>query len=424
MSVLVFGVIIAVLLLFGLPIVYAFLGASLAYFLANGMNVLHAFRITILGANSFVFLAIPFFILTAEFMNYGKISDALFDLANKLVGHIPGGLSHVNILTSVFFAGMSGSAIADMGGIGSLSFRAMDREGFPKPYSAAVTVSSSIIGPIIPPSITMVVYGGLTQASVGALFLGGVIPGLLMGIVLSVYCFFVSRRRGYPRSARPRSLGEVWLAFKRSSLPLMTPVILLGGIYLGVFTPTEAAGVAAFYSLILLLASGKASLRGFITVGKNVVRTTAKTLTVIASVALFSWIISIEKVPQMVYDLIVAYDLSRVQFLIVVNIVLLILGCFLPVFVTLLAFIPIIIPIASSLGISLVHFGVIVVVNLMIGSTTPPFGLQLFLAKAILNVEISDVLKEIWPMIIGLVIVVLLATFVEPLVMFLPNTMR
>jgi len=424
MNILAFGILSTVLIALGSPIVFAFLGASAAYFLFNGIDIAHAFRIVMGGANSFIFLSIPFFILTAELLNYGKISKNIFDFSNLFVGHIPGGLSHVNILTSIFFAGMSGSAIADMGGIGTLSYRAMVDEGFPRPYSAAVTVSSAIIGPIIPPSIPMVIYGSLVQASIGALFLGGVIPGLLMGLSLSLYCFFISIKRGYPKRTKATSIGEIWSSLKLTIWPLLTPVILLGGIYSGVFTPTEAAVVATLYSMVLLLFEKNVSLRGLAKIGNNVVRVTAQTVIIIATVALFNWIISIERIPDMVLAFMNNLSLNKVQFLLVTNVLFLILGCFLPTMVLLVAIVPILAPVAAAMGVSLVHFGVIITLNLMIGNTTPPFGMQLFLARSFLKVEINEMLKELWPLIGCLVAVLLLITYIEPLVMFLPNLMR
>ena len=417
----VFFLVILILVLLGCPIVPAFLTGSFIYFFINDISVFHALKIMFNGSLSFILLAVPFFILAAQIMNEGKITFRMFDFANKLVGHFPGGLSHVNILTSIIFSGMSGSAIADTSGVGAMSARAMMDKGFSRPFSTAVTISSAIIGPIIPPSIPIVIYAAVADVSVGQLFVAAIIPGLTMGLALFIYCWVISLKRNYPRTPRA-GFREIVVSFRKSVLALITPVILIGGIYSGIFTPTESAAVASLYAIGLSLAYERTvSPAKMFRIGVEVAKLSANILIVVASVSLFSWIVAVEEIPLLVSQWVAGMGLSRPSFLLAVNVILLISGCMLPTEVMLIVFVPIIMPVVTAFGIDPIHFGIIAIVNLMIGLNTPPFGLQLFVASAVLKVNVGDILKESWPMLACLMVVLLLITYVEPLVMFLPR---
>ncbi|OHD75498.1 MAG: hypothetical protein A3J97_13300 [Spirochaetes bacterium RIFOXYC1_FULL_54_7] len=421
MTLLIFALVVILLMAFGFPIFMALFCGSLSYMLLNGINMVIAVKQMISGVNSFILLAVPLFILAAQVMNGTNITKRLFDFSDKLVGHIPGGLSHVNILSSVIFSGMSGSAIADTAGIGHMAAESMIKKGFGKPYSAALTIASATIGPIIPPSIPMVIYAALSGASLGKLFLGGIIPGLLMAALLMLYCFGVAVKRKHPRSVKP-SFRELFLALRGAFLPLMTPVILLTGIYTGIFTPTEAAAVATLYALIIaLLTERDIKLKDLIGIGHKVVVSTGTIMIIIAAAQLFSWIIAREQIPKILTEWVIGANLSRGQVLLVLNIILLIFGCLFDTNTILLVFVPLMIPLLGPLGIDLVHFGVILCVNLMIGLCTPPFGMALFLISGLVKVGIMDILKELWPMLIALLAVLMMITWLPGLVLWLPG---
>lgn len=421
MTLLIFALVVILLMAFGFPIFMALFCGSLSYMVLNGINMVIAVKQMISGVNSFILLAVPLFILAAQVMNGTNITKRLFDFSDKLVGHIPGGLSHVNILSSVIFSGMSGSAIADTAGIGHMAAESMIKKGFGKPYSAALTIASATIGPIIPPSIPMVIYAALSGASLGRLFLGGIIPGLLMAALLMTYCFGVAIKRKHPRSVRP-SFRELFLALRGAFLPLMTPVILLTGIYTGIFTPTEAAAVATLYALIIaLLTERDIKLKDLIGIGHKVVVSTGTIMIIIAAAQLFSWIIAREQIPKILTEWVIGANLSRGQVLIVLNIILLVFGCLFDTNTILLVFVPMMVPMLGPLGIDLVHFGVILCVNLMIGLCTPPFGMALFLISGLVKVGIMDILKDLWPMLIALLAALVLITWLPGLVLWLPG---
>jgi len=416
-----FFVLTLILVLLGCPIVPAFLTGSFVYFFMNDLSIFHAMKIMFNGTLSFTLLAVPFFILAAQIMNHGKITFRMFDFANKLVGHFPGGLSHVNILTSIIFSGMSGSAMADTSGVGAMSARAMMEKGFSRPFSAAVTISSAIIGPIIPPSIPIVIYAWVADVSVASLFLAAIVPGLTMGLSLFIYCWAIAIKRNYPREDRA-GFSEIFFALRKSFLALITPVILIGGIYSGIFTPTESAAVASLYAIVLTLVYERSlSPSRLFRIGIEVTKLSANILIIAATVSLFSWIVAVEEIPQLFTQFINRMELTPPAFLLAVNVMLLVSGCILPTQVMLFVFIPIMMPAVLSFGIDPVHFGIVAIVNLMIGLNTPPFGLQLFVASGVLKVSVRDILKESWPMLICLMVVLLLITYVEPLVMFLPR---
>jgi tripartite ATP-independent transporter DctM subunit len=412
---------LVVLFSLGMPVVFSLMISSLVYLLLAGIDPRIIIQKIILGPDSFVLLAVPFFILAAQIMNSTGITKRIFRFASTIVGHFPGGLAHVNIVDSMIFAGMSGSAIADASGAGLMEIEAMVSQGYAKSYATAVSAASSTIGPIIPPSIPMVIYAVIAEASVGKLFLGGIIPGIMMGLAMMVITFFIARKRGFYRDRRA-TLKEFFDAFKGASLALSTVAILLGGIYTGVFTPTEAAAIAALYALFLgTVVYRELGLRDVFQIFSRIVISCGFITFIISTSAIFSWIIAREQVPQRLAEVMLSLTTSKPVILLIMNVLFLILGMLMDTNAIMLIFLPIVLPVVKSVGIDLVHFGVVVTLNLMIGLLTPPFGVLLFLLNGLTKVPIEDILREVFPYIIVLVFVLFLITYWEGLVMFLPN---
>jgi tripartite ATP-independent transporter DctM subunit len=398
--------------------------SSLVYLLLAGIDPRIVIQKIVLAPDSFVLLAVPFFILAAQIMNSTGVTKRIFRFASTIVGHFPGGLAHVNIVDSMIFAGMSGSAIADASGAGLMEIEAMVSQGYEKSYATAVSAASSTIGPIIPPSIPMVIYAVIAEASVGKLFLGGIIPGIMMGLAMMVITFFIARKRGFYRDRRA-TFREFIDAFKGAFLALTTVVILLGGIYTGIFTPTEAAAIAALYALFLgTVVYRELGLRDVFQIFSRIVISCGFITFIISTSAIFSWIIAREQVPQRLAEIMLSLTTNKYLVLLIMNILFLFLGMLMDTNAIMLIFLPIVLPVVKSVGIDLVHFGVVVTLNLMIGLLTPPFGVLLFLLNGLTKVPIEDILREVFPYIIVLVFVLFLITYWEGLVMFLPNLWR
>jgi len=369
---------------------------------------------------SFPILAVPLYILAANLMNQSKITDRLFDFAKHLVGFIPGGLGHVNVLASMIFAGMSGSALADAAGLGRIEIKAMLEDGYDPQFSAAITAASCTIGPVIPPSILMILYGMVAEESVAKLFVAGAIPGVLMGISLMILVYFIARKRRYPRSRFP-GLIKLGLSLVRAFPPLMTPVIIMGGIIGGIFTPTEAAVVVVFYAFTLGLVYHDLSFRAAYENLKRSGVNTGVILWIFTNAAIFSYILTIENLPQMAVQWMGSITSETWCALLILNIFLLVAGCFLDPTPLLLITAPVILPILMSFQINVVHFGVVMVLNVLIGLLTPPVGLALYVVVDIAKVSFSDVCKEIMPFYIPLITVLFLITYIPELTLFLPN---
>ncbi|HEX6704939.1 MAG TPA: TRAP transporter large permease [Albitalea sp.] len=418
------GVLLAGMLM-RMPIGFSMIASGIAYLAVKRQDLgLAAEQICNGLYNSYVLLAVPLFVLAANVMNAGTVSERLFDFCRILVGRMRGGLAQVDILVSVVFSGMSGSAIADAAGPGLVTIRQMLKKPEYSPgFAGAVVVASATLGPIIPPSIPMVIYGLVSGASVGALFLGGVIPGVLMALLMMAVVHFIAVRRDMPREAKV-PLAEWPSILFRGALPLSMPVVLLGGIYTGVFTPTEAAAVAACHALILAVIVYRAlDWRGLFGVVLESTRASAVITMVLAGSFMLNYAFTAEGVPQAMAQWVDALHLSRLQFLLLVNFMFLVLGCFLDVSVLLLVFVPMLLPSVKALGIDLVHFGVLVVLNMMIGLIHPPFGMLLFVTKALTGIPIGDMMKEGWLFIVMLLILLLAMTLYPPLVLWLPQTM-
>ena len=414
---------IVLLSVLGLPVGHAMIAGSVLYLGLAGLDMGTAAEQLINGMNgSFLLLAIPLFILAAEFMNAGSIMDRLLRFCNALVGRYRGGLAHVNVVQSIIFAGMSGSALADAASSGRVMQTLMTRDGrYPASFAAALTAVSSVIGPIIPPSIPMVLYALISDTSIGYLFLGGVIPGLLIGAVQMALIAFNAKRRNFPVEP-PIPLRE-WPRITWEALPaLLMPVILLGCLYSGVTTPTEAAAVAAAYALavsaILYRSVSWRDLYG------TLVRSSRITISIgmlIAGALVFNYVITVENIPKVVAALLKGWQMSPAMFLLVANVILLVLGCFLEGTTILLVILPVMLPTAQALGIDPVHFGVVAVVNVMLGLVTPPYGLLLFMMVKIADVSLTELVKEVMPFLAVMIGALALITYVPDLVLFLPR---
>lgn len=407
------------------PIGFSMIVSGVAYLAVKGQDIgLVAEQILNGLYNSYVLLAVPLFILAANLMNAGTVSDRIFDFCRILVGRMRGGLAQVDVLVSVIFSGMSGSAIADAAGPGLVTIKQMLKKPEYTPgFAGAIVVASATIGPIIPPSIPLVIYALVSGASVGALFLAGVVPGLLMAAVLMIAVHIIATRRNMPREA-PIPLTEWPAILFRGALPLSLPIVLLTGIYTGVFTPTEAAAVAALHALILAGVVYRAlTWKTFFGVIQESTRSSAVITLIIAGAFMMNYAFTAEGVPKMLADWVVDMHLGKVQFLLLVNILFLILGCFMDISVLLLVFVPILLPIATVLGIDLVHFGVVVVLNMMIGLIHPPFGMLLFVTNALTGISIKDMMREGWLFLVMLLLLLLALTLIPQIVLWLPQSM-
>jgi tripartite ATP-independent transporter DctM subunit len=417
-----FFVCLVLMLSLGFPIYLALTGASLLYIaLHPDLSLLLAVQRMVSAPDSFALLAVPFFILAGQIMNTGGVTRRIFAFARVLVGHFRGGLGYVNILASVIFAGMSGSALADAGGLGLVELKAMRDEGYDDDFSLGVTGASSTIGPIIPPSIPFVIFGAVANVSVAGLFIGGFLPGLLMALALSVMVFIVARHRNYPVRARA-TRAEVCAAFRHAYLALLMPVILIGGIWAGVFTPTEAALVSILYAVVVTgLFYRDLALTDIPRLMVETIRMVAPAMMIVAGASLFGWIMNYEKVDRVLLQALLGITTNKIAILLIVNAMLLFLGMFLEVISVIMLVLPIFQPIVQLLGIHPIHFGVILVLNLMIGLLTPPVGFVLYVLSAISNQSFGFVVRAVTPWVIPLIIALLLITLFPELALFLPR---
>jgi tripartite ATP-independent transporter DctM subunit len=407
------------------PIGFSMIGSGIAYLIVKRQDVGLAAEQVLNGLyNSYVLLAVPLFIFAANLMNAGTISERIFDFCRILVGRLRGGLAQVDILVSVVFSGMSGSAIADAAGPGLVTIRQMLKKPEYTPgFAGAVVVASATLGPIIPPSIPMVIYALVSGSSVGALFLGGVVPGVLMALLMMGVVQVIATRRNMPREDKV-PLRDWPLIVWRGALPLSLPVLLLTGIYTGIFTPTEAAAVAALHALVLAGAVYRAlSWRALWGVVMESTRSSAVITMILAGAFMMNYAFTAEGVPQSLAAWMAGFDLGRTSFLLLVNLLFLVLGCFMDISVLLLVFVPILLPMVKALGIDLVHFGVVIVLNMMIGLIHPPFGMLLFVTNALTGIPIKDMLREGWLFIVMLLLLLLAMTLFPQIVLWLPQSM-
>ena len=416
----IFFITFVILLLVGVPISIS-IGASAVLgclVLDYPMMVIGQKMVT--GIDSYLLIAIPLFILAGNLMNAGKITDKIFSFAKELVGWIPGGLGHANVVASIIFAGMSGSAAADAGGLGTIEMEAMTKNGYDEDFSGAVTAASSVIGPIFPPSIPLIIYGATASVSVAKLFMGGVLPGLLMGVALMVLVFLFAIKYKFER--HPFHVAALIRQFFGSILSLITPLIILAGFTTGWFTPTEASSIAVAYSLIIaLIVYRTMDWKTFTDCLLESAITSANTLFIIGTSTLFTYVLVKEGASAEIARFILGISQNPAVILFIINVVLLILGMFMEPGAILTLMLPVLLPIVKDLNIDLVHFGVVMVLNLMIGQVTPPFGVCLFIISDVAKIKLDRLYKSILPFLIPLVVVLLMCTYIPGIVTWLPN---
>jgi tripartite ATP-independent transporter DctM subunit len=409
-----------------IPIALGMLMSSIYYFAfasgpATGIQMAATQLLTQLNVK-FILIAVPLFVFTAKVMNTGAITEMVFRFANILVGRWKGGMGHVNVVASIIFSGMTGSAVADASGLGIMEIEAMRKQHYDDGFSCAITAASATIGPIFPPSIPMVFYAMFSGASIGNLFLGGMAPGILIGIALMIYIAYIAKKRNYPK-------GKIY-PFKEfikitiSAFPaLLTPVILLGGIYSGIVTPTEAGALAAFYAIIISFFIYRTmGLKQLLSVIVDTVKTTGTLSLIVGAAFTFSYIVAIEHIPDMIAGIFFGFTNNKYLMLLIINIIFLILGMFIDTSCIQVVFVPMVLPLVKAMGIDLVHFGVVIVLNMMIGLSTPPFGMLLFIVSGISGTPLRTVIKEILPMILVLIIVLLMVTYIPDIVLFIPRS--
>ena len=426
MLVWVFLIALLVLILGGMPVAFSMgITSLIVVVIDRGLGNIPYGMIAqrmVYGVNSFPLLAIPFFLLAGRLANATGLTERIFRFCNALVGHVRGGLGHVNILAAMIFAGMTGSAVSEAVGLGTIEIKAMTDEGYDLEFSAAVTAASSTIGPIIPPSIPMVLYGVLGSVSVSALFIGGIIPGVMMGLFLMGTVFFVARRRNYPVRKRA-GFREILSATGVAVFALLSPIILIGGIWTGIFTPTEAAAVAVIYTLCLgIFLYRTVQLHQLIKVLREALDDSCVILFIIAAASVYGWLLARYQIPPMIAEKFLAISRNPLVILLIINGFLLIVGCFMESLAAINILTPILLPLAISLGIDPVHFGVVMVLNLMIGLLTPPVGMCLYAIQRVANISFERLTRAISIYIVALLAVLLLITVFPPLVTWLPST--
>ncbi|RKY03210.1 MAG: C4-dicarboxylate ABC transporter permease, partial [Spirochaetes bacterium] len=410
------GISFLLFLIMGIPVAFCLGISSLAcLFIKPDIPLLIIPQKMFSGTDSFPLMAVPFFMLAGSLMNRGGITKRLIRFSNILVGSIRGGLAMVNVVASMFFAGITGAAVADTSAMGTILIPAMVKERYDVDFSAAITASSSTVGPIIPPSIPMIIYGVYAGVSIGKLFLAGIIPGVILGFSLLGVAYIISVKRGYPKGKKV-GIREFFVTLKEASLALIMPVIIIGGIVFGIFTATEAAVVAVFYAFFVgFFVYGELKIKDLPHIIIESGITTSIIMLVIANASIFGWIIAHEQIPQKVANLFLFFTHNKWLILLFINIFLLFVGTFLETTASLIILTPILLPLATSLGIEPIHFGIIMVLNLVIGLTTPPLGVCLFVACSIAHISLEKISRAIIPFLLTSIFVLFLVTYIPQL---------
>lgn len=425
MELLIYFLLLLALILIGVPIAFSLLISAAVYVICfSTLDPIIIPQKMQYGLNLFVLLAIPFFLMLGEVMGRAGITGRLVDLANAIVGHVRGGMAHVNIVTSMLMAGIQGTAAADTAAVGSMLIPAMKKDKYEPNFAAAITAASSAIGPIIPPSLAMVIYGSLGNVSVGRLFLGGAIPGFILGIYLMIYSYLVAKKRNYGSSHGQEgfSIKRLGRSLKAGFLPLLIPIIIIGGIVGGVFTATESGAVATMVAIILgVFVYRRIGWKELVDSVRSTIYMMGSVLIIIAAAATFGWILSIEGAGDLLSESLYRISKNPILIMLIINALLLILGCFIETVALLILLTPILLPVAVKVGYDPVHFGVIMVFNLTIGLTTPPLGLCIFIASGIAGISVKDFMREMFFLYVPLLLGLLTTVFLPKLVMFLPN---
>lgn len=415
-----FGSLFALMLL-RVPIAFSLALSSFAYILYSGLPPVLLMHNMVNGMDSFPLLSIPFFILAGALMNSAGITARIFGFARAIVGWMHGGLGHVNVGASIIFAGMSGAAVADAGGLGAIEIKAMREAGYDDDFSVGVTAASSTIGPIIPPSLPLVIFGVMASVSIGKLFVAGIVPGLLMALSLSAMIWWMARKREYPRDVG-FSVVDIASRFKAAFLPLMTPVIIVGGIVSGAFTPTEAAIGAAAYALLLgLVVYRSLTFKKLAVISLETIETTAAIMMIVGAATVFAWILTANQVASHFAEFVLSFTDNKAVVLLLIMAVVLVVGLFMETIAAISILVPVLMPVAAQFGIDPVHLGIIVILNLMLGLLTPPVGMVLFVLSRVSKVPFEQCVRATVPFLVPLLAVLLLLTFVPSLVLWLPN---
>ena len=423
MSIVFLFILLFVFLIIGVPVAVSLALSSLVFVLFNGMPDLLVLHNMVNGVNSFPLIAVPFFILAGHIMNSAGITEKIFNFARAAVGWLHGGLGHVNIGASVIFAGMSGAAVADAGGLGNIEIKAMKDAGYDPDFSVGITAASSTIGPIIPPSLPLIVYGVVGDASIGQLFAAGIIPGIMMAVALMIMVGWYSRRRGYPKDNTFQA-ARFFKTFLQALLPLLTPGIIVGGILTGVFTPTEAAIAAVVYAMFLGFFIYKTlNWKSMLRVSMDTLETTSTIMMIIAASSVFAWILTSNQVAKEFASVLLDITDNPIMLLIMINLIILLIGCFMETLAAITILVPVLLPIAVTLGVDPVHFGIILILNLMLGVLTPPVGVVLYVLSRVSSVPFERCVAATVPFMIPLIIVLLLVTFVPVFTMWLPDVL-
>lgn len=412
-----------VLIFLGVHVGYSLIIISFVFFLISGNLLLVPFALKemLSGINNFTLLAVPFFVLAGNLMNAGGVTERIFTFARSFVGHRKGGLAHVNVIASLIFSGMSGSALADAGGLGQLEIKSMRDAGYDDEFSSGITAASCIIGPLVPPSTPLIIYAVVANQSVEKLFLAGFLPGLLTTVMLILMCSFLAHKRNYPAEKRCTAL-ERWQSFKRAFFALLTPFIILAGIFTGWYTPTEGAVIAAFYTTILgFFVYKELTLQSFFRTVLDSVKTTGTIVMMILGVTLFGWIVAREQMPQHVASFFMTHVKNPITLMLMINLLLLFLGTIIDVIPLLIILIPILLPTVINAGIDPVHFGIVVVFNLMIGVLTPPMGTALFVVSRVGNISFKRMVRGVVPFYLPLLITLILLSVFPSITLLLPR---
>ena len=408
----------------GIPIFFSICIPAVVALVMNGLQMIIVPKNIVSGVQSFTLLAIPFFIFAGNLMNSGGITRRIFNICLALIGHIRGGLAYVNVLASMVFAGISGSAAADAAGLGKIEMRAMGDEGYDRNFSAAITAASSVIGPIIPPSIIMILYATEAGVSVGDMFKAGILPGVFVGVMLMLAIRSMIAKGEQVPPPTKFSWKQLGVSLKEGVLALIAPGIILLGMFSGSFSPTEAGVVAVVYSMLVGFVYKELHIKDLPKILKDSVVATAQVMFITAAAALLSWTLTFTKIPLVISQGLISLTTNKYLFLLIVDIFLLILGCFIESMAGILIIMPIMVPIAASLGVNLVHFGIVSCLAMMIGAVTPPMGNCIFITCSISDTKFEQVVKKIWPFIIAHILTLFLVTFIEPISTFLPNLLR